>query len=223
MPALAPAPDVADPSQEPHGPADGRVLVVDDDPLFLDAVCEQLAECFHVIPAASAREAREILRHDARRVGVVVCDQKMPGESGLELFKDTRHHYPTIQRLMLTGHSDRALVLAAINDGAVDGYLLKDEDIEQLEPRVEDALATWWRERASAAHRRHNRELVEALTSDDEVTRRAKAFTETVMSGLFTLSVGALFTAVLGVGVFVLLYVLKATLGVDMFAGFHLA
>ena len=75
------------------------VLVVDDDPLSLDFARSTLEQCGAiVIPASSAREARQRFTRDP--TDVIVSDLVMPGEDGLELIRsireiDARHHRRT--------------------------------------------------------------------------------------------------------------------------------
>src|SRR3546814_7233127 len=64
-----------------------RILLIDDEPSIREPLAEYLgAQGFTVVDAASAAEARSVLR--AQTVDLVVSDIMMPGEDGLSL---TRH------------------------------------------------------------------------------------------------------------------------------------
>ena len=64
-----------------------RILLIDDEPSIREPLAEYLtAQGFMVVDAASAAEARSVLR--AQTVDLVVSDIMMPGEDGLSL---TRH------------------------------------------------------------------------------------------------------------------------------------
>ena len=61
-----------------------RILIVDDDRLILIALEETLKREGHeIIKAMNGEQAVEILRHQS--VALIVCDQRMPGISGIEV------------------------------------------------------------------------------------------------------------------------------------------
>jgi DNA-binding NarL/FixJ family response regulator len=51
--------------------------------------------------AASAAEAFEVLA--TIEVGVLVCDQRMPGMSGAEFLARVKHMYPDVTRMIVSG------------------------------------------------------------------------------------------------------------------------
>ena len=64
------------------------VLVVDDEARSIDAIRRNLEEDFRVLTATSADEARGLLeRHE---ISVILCDQRMPGTSGVKFLKEVR-------------------------------------------------------------------------------------------------------------------------------------
>jgi thioredoxin reductase (NADPH) len=69
----------------------------------------------------------------------------MPGMSGTEYLVQARQIVPDAKRVLLTAYADTEAAIAAINDVALDYYLLKpwDPPEEQLFPVVEDLLTTW--------------------------------------------------------------------------------
>src|SRR3546814_5629420 len=81
-----------------------RILLIDDEPSIREPLSEYLeAQGFAVIAAASAAEARSILR--AQGVDLIVSDIMMPGEDGLSL---TRHLRETgsIPVILLTARAE---------------------------------------------------------------------------------------------------------------------
>ncbi|MGD9856503.1 MAG: response regulator [Planctomycetaceae bacterium] len=79
------------------------VLFVDDDAALLRGLGRNLSEeDFDVITAVSAAEASVVLRRSA--VDVVVCDQRMPGVTGIDFLAGVRRQYPHIVTLILSGH-----------------------------------------------------------------------------------------------------------------------
>jgi thioredoxin reductase (NADPH) len=145
------------PSMESHeAPAPRRrrpaILAVDDEPAVLAAIARDLrtgfGERFRVLRAGSGDEALEILTELRRRgepVALLVADQRMPGLSGTEYLKKARQLAPDAKRVLLTAYADTEAAIAAINEVALDYYLLKpwDPPEEQLYPVLEDLLTTW--------------------------------------------------------------------------------
>ncbi len=132
-----------------HRPA---ILAVDDEPAVLAAVARDLrrgfGERFRILRAASGKEALEVLRELRTRgeaVALLIADQRMPGMPGTEYLVQARTIVPDAKRVLLTAYADTEAAIAAINEVALDYYLLKpwDPPEEQLFPVVEDLLTTW--------------------------------------------------------------------------------
>jgi thioredoxin reductase (NADPH) len=128
------------------------IVAVDDEPAVLAAVARDLrrgfGERFRVLRATSGREALEVLRELRKRgdqVAMLIADQRMPGMSGTEYLVEARKILPDAKRVLLTAYADTEAAIAAINEVALDYYLLKpwDPPEEQLFPVVEDLLTTW--------------------------------------------------------------------------------
>ena len=88
-----------------------RVLVVDDDYLFLDVVNRMLLrEGYEVLPSASPHEALETVR-EVGAVDVVLSDIIMPEMPGTELVREIGELSPRIASVLMTaGHVDAASV-----------------------------------------------------------------------------------------------------------------
>jgi thioredoxin reductase (NADPH) len=140
-------------SAEPAAPARRPAIVaVDDEPAVLAAVARDLrrgfGERFRVLRSGSGAEALEILRELRTRgeqVAMLIADQRMPGMPGTDYLLEARKIVPDAKRVLLTAYADTEAAIAAINDVALDYYLLKpwDPPEEQLFPVVEDLLTTW--------------------------------------------------------------------------------
>ncbi|HWX45067.1 MAG TPA: FAD-dependent oxidoreductase [Solirubrobacteraceae bacterium] len=138
---------------EPNAPRRRAAIVaVDDEPAVLAAVARDLrrgfGERYRVLRATSGSEALEILRELRTRgeqVAMLIADQRMPGMPGTEYLVQARKLVPDAKRVLLTAYADTEAAIAAINEVALDYYLLKpwDPPEEQLFPIVEDLLTTW--------------------------------------------------------------------------------
>jgi thioredoxin reductase (NADPH) len=140
---------MTDTMTEPRRPA---ILAVDDEPAVLAAVARDLrkgfGERYRILRAGSGGDALELLSESRTRgdaVALLIADQRMPGMGGTDYLVEARKIYPEAKRVLLTAYADTEAAIAAINQVALDYYLLKpwDPPEEQLFPVVEDLLTTW--------------------------------------------------------------------------------
>jgi thioredoxin reductase (NADPH) len=128
------------------------IVAVDDEPAVLAAVARDLrrgfGERYRILRADSGATALELLtelRTRGDQVALLIADQRMPGMAGTDYLVQARTIVPDAKRVLLTAYADTEAAIAAINDVALDYYLLKpwDPPEEQLFPIVEDLLTTW--------------------------------------------------------------------------------
>ncbi len=145
----APETTPAEPAAPPRRPA---ILAVDDEPAVLAAVARDLrrgfGERFRILRASSGSDALGVLaelRSRGDQVAMLIADQRMPGMPGTQYLLEARKLVPDAKRVLLTAYADTEAAIAAINEVALDYYLLKpwDPPEEQLFPVVEDLLTTW--------------------------------------------------------------------------------
>ena len=122
------------PLQEPL-PA---VLVVDDEVRSQDAMRRTLDEDFTVITASSAEEARALLQR--RPVKVILCDQRMPGMTGVNFLKEVRERWPDIVRIVISGYTDSEDIIAGVNEAGIYQYILKPWSPDRLLESVRNAV-----------------------------------------------------------------------------------
>jgi DNA-binding NarL/FixJ family response regulator len=108
-----------------------RVMVVDDHPMWRDAVSRDLgAAGFEVV--ASVGEGRQAVRVAAAAApDVVVLDLQLPDMSGVEVIRGLLGAVPEVRVLMLSASGEQQSVLDAVKAGAT-GYLLKSAATEEL-------------------------------------------------------------------------------------------
>jgi DNA-binding NarL/FixJ family response regulator len=108
-----------------------RVMVVDDHPMWREAVARDLAEAGHEVVATAADGAEAVRRAPAARPDVVVLDLQLPYLSGVEVTRAlvAMAHVPRI--LVLSASGEHADVLEAVKAGAT-GYLVKSASREEL-------------------------------------------------------------------------------------------
>jgi DNA-binding response OmpR family regulator len=117
---------------------DARVLVVDDEPRFLEAMVERLRN--RGVSAVGRGSGEEALAYiQANQVDVVVLDVMMKGMDGLEVLRNIKNGWPTVQTIMLTGHASVETGMAGIRAGAFD-YLIKPAPLEELIRKINQAI-----------------------------------------------------------------------------------
>src|SRR5260370_12485281 len=99
-------------------------MVVDDHPMWRDAVARDLAEAGYDVVATAADGARALRVTAAARPAVVVLDLQLPDMSGVEVTRGLCAAYPAVRVLVLSASGEQRDVLEAVKAGAA-GYLLK--------------------------------------------------------------------------------------------------
>ena len=108
-----------------------RVLLVDDHADFRESLRALLEGRFQIHTAASGAEA--LARCESHGpFAAVLSDYGMPGMTGIQLFAELRQLWPDTPRLLLTGCSDLALALEALEQGAIFRFLTKPPQPERL-------------------------------------------------------------------------------------------
>ncbi|MCK9199671.1 MAG: response regulator [Gallionella sp.] len=142
-----------------------QVLVVDDEPNVLSAVTRDLTarERFDDLHAAllhAADPESPVAHHDfrfnvhtatspvqalerAKQVGydVVISDYLMPEMDGLRFLDAIRQIQPDAARILFSGHADKDVLVNAINDSEIYGYIGKPWREHELKNTVSQAVA----------------------------------------------------------------------------------
>lgn len=163
--------------QFPAPPAPrATVLLVDDDPLVLVALRRTLSQMeLRVLETTDPTQALDIIATEG--VDVLLSDVGMPILGGIELLAQVRQHHPRVIRLLLTGGTNLASALEAINRGEVFRYLTKPWEPEDLRRALEEAVLRIEELRARAVNgavaERRSRLLAELEEAYPGVTRVA--------------------------------------------------
>ncbi len=102
-----------------------QVLYVDDEPQALKYFQQLFGDQFNVAVAPSAIEAWAHVEANADAIAVVVADQRMPGNTGVELLQQLRTVHPSIVRILTTAYSDLDSAVQSVNEGGAFRYLSK--------------------------------------------------------------------------------------------------
>jgi CheY-like chemotaxis protein len=125
----------------------GVLLCVDDEPIVLTALRDQLRRAygseFVIDVAESAEEALELLdelRDQGHRLLVIVSDWLMPGMKGDEFLVEAHRRFPTVVKIMLSGQAEQAAVDRARRDAGLHEFLAKPWNAEELVQTINQGL-----------------------------------------------------------------------------------
>jgi len=116
------------------------ILYVDDEEKSLVNFTRAFEDDFKVFTANSATAAYELVQKHAGEIGVLMTDQRMPGEKGVWLLERVRQFRPQIIRIIVTAYTDMDAAIAAVNSGAIYKYVTKPWDPAQLELTLRQSL-----------------------------------------------------------------------------------
>jgi len=115
------------------------VMLVDDEERILRALSRLLrTENYELVTAGSGAGALALMAKQP--VHVIVTDQQMPGMTGIEFLKRVKAEYPDTVRMVLTGHADVTIAMAAINEGQVYRFITKPVQAEEVKLAIRHAL-----------------------------------------------------------------------------------
>ncbi len=153
-----------------------KVLYIDDEIENLESFNMAFWKFYDIRLALSTSEAESFMRQED--IELVISDQKMADETGLEFIKRIKNDFPFTLFILLTAYSDMDVVIEAINIG-IDRYIQKPWDYNELKHAIDNALE-------KVRLRKNNNELLEALQesnfqlkdSNDRLSLHAKELGE---------------------------------------------
>jgi response regulator RpfG family c-di-GMP phosphodiesterase len=134
------------------------IMFVDDEAGIRNSLKRLFADSPHnVLLAASAAEALQLLRTNT--CAVIVSDNQMPGETGIEFLNKARQMAPDTVRVMMTAYADLGTALNAINYCEAYRFVVKPWDNQELVELVNTCVMRF--------------ELIQSLRLKDEAIYRS--------------------------------------------------
>jgi DNA-binding NarL/FixJ family response regulator len=116
---------------------DLRILVVDDNPVFLGSLCKYLQEISGFTTVETAQGGGEALKTAADfRPDIFIIDMEMPNINGIEAAQRLRAVQPEILIIMISVQNMEAYREAALEAG-VDEFISKSDISRQIAPAIE--------------------------------------------------------------------------------------
>jgi len=116
-----------------------RVVVVDDEKPNLDALLRALGTLYDVESFSNPEQGLEQLA-GGPCPDLIITDQRMPEMSGVDLLRELSKAHPYCVGIILSGFTERADLLGAINHAPVVGYLTKPWDLDELLAAVSQGI-----------------------------------------------------------------------------------
>lgn len=116
------------------------IIFVDDEATAVKYFQRAIGSLAPVLTGGSVDEGKALLDEHGHKVGVLVSDQRMPGEYGNELLRYASERFPHIVRILTTAYSEIDQTVAAVNLGHIHRYIKKPWDITALRMELKQAL-----------------------------------------------------------------------------------
>ncbi|KAB2961087.1 MAG: sigma-54-dependent Fis family transcriptional regulator [Candidatus Methylomirabilis oxygeniifera] len=117
------------------------MLIVDDERDILTTLSLTFEEDYDVFQAGSGAEGLTIL--DRQEIALIIADQRMPEMTGVEFLERSITKRPQAIRMILTGYTDTASLIRAINAGRIYRYITKPWDRNELKITVKRAFESY--------------------------------------------------------------------------------
>jgi DNA-binding NtrC family response regulator len=116
---------------------EAKVLLVDDEEQFLDALSQRLeTRGIKVDSVTSGEDA--VKKVEDQNFDAIIVDLAMPGIDGIETLKRIKEKRPDLEIIMLTGHATVKSGIEAMKFGAED-FLEKPVDLNELLEKIGEA------------------------------------------------------------------------------------
>jgi two-component system, probable response regulator PhcQ len=138
------------------------LLYVDDEEKSLKYFQRAFGETFRILTAPNTTEGLRLVEEHREELALILTDQRMPGETGVQFLEKTRRLHPRAIRMLVTAFSDLNDAIDAVNTGAIYKYITKPWDVPMLEVTLKRALEFYivqsdrdilLREKLSALHK----------------------------------------------------------------------
>ena len=109
-----------------------KVLYIDDEVNNLNGFKATFRFDYTVLIADTTAKAKDLLKENDD-IRIILCDQRMPDQTGVQFFEEIRSEFPNPIRMLITGYTDIESVIDAINRGNIYRYIKKpwtDTDIQ---------------------------------------------------------------------------------------------
>jgi two-component system response regulator FixJ len=160
-----------------------HIALIDDDEAVLDSLrLYFLSQKIATAGFSSAQEFLAALQQD-KQFDCIVSDVRMPGMSGIDLVRELKNRNVGAPIVLITGHGDVDMAVAAIKVGATD-FIEKPFDESRLLASVRDAIE-------ESQQREHVAEQKDLPAKFESLTARQRQVMELAVAGLSNKEIGS--------------------------------
>jgi two-component system probable response regulator PhcQ len=116
------------------------VLYVDDEEMALKYFERTFGKEFRILTANNAAEGLRILEAQGDDIGILITDQRMPGEKGVDLLQRAMQMRPSLVRMLVTAYADFGVTVDAVNLGSIFRYVSKPIQVEDMRNTLHRAM-----------------------------------------------------------------------------------
>lgn len=116
------------------------VLYVDDEEMALKYFEKTFGQDFRVMVATNATDGLKLIEQHGDDVGVLLTDQRMPGQKGVQLLERARQLRPRMVRMLITAYADFGVTVDAVNLGSIFRYISKPLQVEDMRNTLQRAV-----------------------------------------------------------------------------------
>jgi len=115
------------------------IMYIDVDEVNQILFSELMGQDYKIISASSTAQAY-LLLNQYNEIKVLVCEQRLPDETGLAFIHRITPEFPTIIKIISSANADQVITLQAINQGGVYRYLVKPWSVKELWQTISSAI-----------------------------------------------------------------------------------
>ena len=174
------------------------VLFVDDEEKTRKAFNRLFGDEFKILLAGDGAEGFEVFQERKDEIGVIVTDQKMPRETGVQFLAKVAEIDTDVVRILSTAYAELDAAVAGVNEGGIYRYVTKPWDVPELEITIRRAMELFTLRKQHASHDSSGSLDVEQLILNQRVS--SLAFSQAVATdGRPTfVTAGSIFLGMLG-------------------------
>ncbi len=116
------------------------VLYVDDEEKALKYFEKTFGDEFRIFTANNAADGLKLIEQHGEDIGVLLSDQRMPGEKGVQLLERARQIRPRLVRMIITAFADYDVTVDAVNLGNIFRYISKPIQVDDVRHTLHRAM-----------------------------------------------------------------------------------
>ncbi|WP_411846554.1 response regulator [Roseibacillus persicicus] len=175
------------------------VLFVDDEEKTRKAFTRLFQDEFKILLAGDGAEGFEVFMERQDEIGVIITDQKMPRETGVQFLAKVAAVDEDVVRILSTAYAELDAAVAGVNEGGIYRYVTKPWDVPELEITLRRAMELFSLRKQQASHDSTGSLDVDSVLLNQRVT--GLAFSQAAASETdrpHGIRAGAIFLAMLG-------------------------